>query len=66
MFEAPFDWNSFWDLTRPAEAAATFREIRGAAATEAAAGRRSWTGDSRRMRSWSDGWMGLQPQLEHH
>jgi hypothetical protein len=37
MFEAPFDWNSFWDLMSPADAAATFRDMYGAGAAEAAA-----------------------------
>ncbi len=37
MFEAPFDWKSFWDLMTPAEAAATFRETYGPAAGAAAA-----------------------------
>ncbi len=37
MFEAPFNWNSFWDLMTPAEAAATFRDEYGPAAAEAAA-----------------------------
>jgi hypothetical protein len=37
MFEAPFDWNSFWDLMTPAEAAATFRAEYGPVAAEAAA-----------------------------
>src|SRR5690348_6955295 len=37
MFEAPFNWNSFWDLTTPAEAAATLRDTYGPAAAEAAA-----------------------------
>ena len=37
MFEAPFDWNSFWDLMTPAEAAATFRDTYGPTAAEAAA-----------------------------
>lgn len=27
MLEAPFDWNSFWDLTTPTEAAEMFREF---------------------------------------
>jgi hypothetical protein len=37
MFEAPFDWNSFWDLMTPEDAAATFRDTYGPAAAEAAA-----------------------------
>ena len=37
MFEAPFDWNSFWDLMTPADAAATFRDMYGAGAADAAA-----------------------------
>jgi hypothetical protein len=37
MFEAPFNWNSFWDLMSPAEAAATLRNEYGPAAAEAAA-----------------------------
>lgn len=37
MFEAPFDWNSFWDLTTPAEAAEMFREFYGCGAVDAAA-----------------------------
>jgi hypothetical protein len=37
MFEAPFDWNSFWDLTTPAEAAEMFREFYGPGAADAAA-----------------------------
>jgi hypothetical protein len=36
MFEAPFDWNSFWELT-PAVAAEMFREFYGLGAAEAAA-----------------------------
>jgi hypothetical protein len=37
MFEAPFDWNSFWDLTTPAEAAELFREFYGRGAAAAVA-----------------------------
>jgi len=37
MFEAPFNWNSFWDLMTPADAAATFRDEYGPAAAAAAA-----------------------------
>ena len=37
MFEAPFEWNSFWDLTTPAEAAEMFRESYGRGAAVAAA-----------------------------
>ena len=37
MFEAPFNWNSFWDLMTPEDAAATFRDEYGPAAAEAAA-----------------------------
>jgi hypothetical protein len=36
MYVAPRDWNSFWDLATPAEAAAMLRESYGAGAAEAA------------------------------
>lgn len=36
MHVAPRDWNSFWDLATPAEAAAVLRESHGAQAADAA------------------------------
>jgi hypothetical protein len=36
MYEAPREWNSFWDLATPAEAAAALRDSYGAQAVEAA------------------------------
>lgn len=36
MSDIPADWNSFWDLASPAEAAALLREFYGAGAAEAA------------------------------
>lgn len=36
MYEAPRDWNSFWDLATPTEAAAMLRDSYGPRAAEAA------------------------------
>jgi hypothetical protein len=36
MYEASKDWNSFWDLATPTEAAAMLRESYGAGAADAA------------------------------
>lgn len=36
MYVAPRDWNSFWDLTTPAEAAAVLQESYGPGAADAA------------------------------
>jgi len=36
MYEAPRDWNSFWDLATPTEAAAMLRDSYGPRAPEAA------------------------------
>lgn len=38
MYVAPRDWNSFWDLATPADAAALLRDSYGAAAADAALG----------------------------
>jgi hypothetical protein len=36
MYEAPRDWNSFWDLATPADAAAVLRDSYGPRAAQAA------------------------------
>jgi len=36
MYKAPRDWNSFWDLATPTEAAAMLRNSHGPRAVEAA------------------------------
>ncbi len=36
MYVAPWDWNSFWDLATPTEAAAMLRDSHGPRAAEAA------------------------------
>lgn len=36
MYEAPRDWNSFWDLATPTEAAAMLRDSYGPGAADAA------------------------------